>query len=120
MTKRIPEEVEAFARDNPRVDELSVQIATLLETGLAPDLATAYKLADMFMPATGAHTPEPKGAHTAKTIEHDEDEDEDLSAQTRKGSQSITGAPSVGSDPTRQQPSTSIKESLRRALARAG
>lgn len=44
----------------------------------------------------------------------------DLSAQTRKGSKSITGAPGDGSEPVARQPSSSIKEALKRAAAKAG
>lgn len=44
----------------------------------------------------------------------------DLSAQTEKGSKSITGAPTGGSEPAKRQASSSIKEALKRAAARAG
>jgi hypothetical protein len=44
----------------------------------------------------------------------------DLSAQTEKGSKSIKGAPGSGSEPAAQPRSSSIKEALKRAAARAG
>jgi uncharacterized protein YukE len=44
----------------------------------------------------------------------------DLSAQTAKGSKSVHGAPGSGSEPAAQPRSSSIKEALRRAAARAG
>ena len=43
-------EVEVFAENNPRFEELSGEIAKMLRTGYATDLADAYKKAEALNP----------------------------------------------------------------------
>lgn len=105
------QEVTKFAQDNPRFEELSEDIAFFMKSGRAKDLSEAYTLAERLNPAP-AKTSEQPAASFAPVI--------DLSAQTEKGQKSIAGSPNAGSDPVRRQPSSSIKESLKRAMAQAG
>lgn len=113
-------EIEAFAAQNPRFEELSEDIAFFLESKRAKDLSEAYDLAAKLNPAaepaksaTGSsatRAQEPSSARTAGDV-----------AQTDKGQKSITGAPSSGSDPvTPKRPSSSIREALKRAKMAAG
>lgn len=113
-------ELEAFAAQNPRFEELSEDIAFFLESKRAKDLAEAYSLADRLNPAaepaksatgpSAGRAQEPSAAQPKADV-----------AQTDKGQKSITGAPSSGSDPvTSKRPSSSIREALKRAKMAAG
>lgn len=88
--------------EHSRFEELADDIAFFITTKKASSLEEAYDMAARLNPAPVA-SPAP-----------------DLSAQTRKGEKSVSGAPSAGSDPVTRKPSTSIKDSLRRAAAQAG
>jgi len=101
--------VDEFANKNPRFEELADDIAFFIESGKTKDLAEAYKMAERLNPAPSAPAPAAPAALAA-----------DLEAQTRKGSKSVSGAPTLGSDPTTRKRSTSIRESLARAVAQAG
>lgn len=103
------QEVTKFAADHPRFEELSEDIAFFMKSGRAKDLSEAYTLAERLNPGS-APAVAPAAASSAAP---------DLSVQTEKGQKSIAGSPSPGSDPVRRAPSTSIKESLRRAMAQA-
>lgn len=98
----IMSEVETFAKDHPRFDELADEIANLLKTGYASDLADAYAKADRLnpgqQPAPVAPAPAPQ----------------------QRPARSVTGAPSAGSNPGTRQPSQSRTEALRRAFGAAG
>lgn len=104
-------EIEAFAAQNPRFEELSEDIAFFLESKRAKDLAEAYSLAERLNTGpSAARAHEPSAAQPKANV-----------AQTDKGQKSITGAPSSGSDPvTSQRPSSSIREALKRAKMAAG
>lgn len=94
-------QVEHFAADHPRFDELSGEIAQMLQTGYATDLEDAYTKAERLSPPP-APTPEPTPA---------------APAQTRQP-RSLTGAPSPGSDPTTNRtPSKNPREALTRAFS---
>lgn len=112
-TQTTHESVIKFAADHPRFDELSDDIAFFLKTR-TQDLAEAYNLAERLNPAPV------KPAAPAASTAPIELPKPDLAAQTAKGSKSIAGSPSAGSDPVTRQPSRNIKESLRRAMAQAG
>lgn len=103
----IGKEVEAFAAAHPRFEELHQDIAFFLKTR-TKDLSEAYQLAERLNPA-----PETASKPAASSAAPD------LSAQTEKGQKSINGSPSPGSSPAARPPSTSIKESLKRAMAQA-
>lgn len=110
--------VDDFASNNPRFEELADDIVFFIESGRTRDLAEAYQMADRLNPAPSALAPSAPGqfvtASTAPAAFA-----ADLEAQTRKGSKSVSGAPSLGSDPGTGKRSTSIRESLSRAMARA-
>lgn len=107
--KEIESALTQFAADKPDFDSLSEQIAKLLSTGMAESLPDAYSMAQRLNgSAPSAPTPAPNAPAP------------DLTAQTLKGSKSIAGAPSAGSDPVKRQPAPSVKEAIRRAYAKAG
>jgi hypothetical protein len=106
----IEAQVEKFKADNPRFEELAEDIATLLRKGMTKDLAEAYSMAERLKPAPAAAVQAAPQTRIAP----------DPLAQTQKGSKSITGAPSAGSDPATKRASTSIKDSLRRAMSQTG
>lgn len=106
-------EIEAFASDAAyvRFDELAADIAFFLETRVPGDLpprerlSQAYALAERLNPAPVAPTPPPAP---------------DLTAQTRKGQLSVTGAPSSGSNPSNRKPPSSPRDALDRAFSAVG
>jgi hypothetical protein len=108
------EQITAFASqpEHSRFEELADDITFFLTSGRTKDLAEAYRLAERLNPAPASAPANEPAAIPAPAP--------DLSAQTRKGSLSITGAPSPGSDPANRQPSPSIRDAIRRAAAQAG
>lgn len=103
-------EVQKFAQDNPRFEELADDIAFFMKSGRAKDLSEAYQMADRLNPAPKA--PDLTTAASSAPLV-------DLTAQTEKGQKSIAGSPDSGSNPTKRQPSKSIKDSVRNAFQRA-
>lgn len=114
ITKRdVQAQVEAFAKDKPRFDELSGTIAEMLQTGFAKDLQDAYDKAERLNPAQSpapaiepapmAETPAPPQAQTPK-----------------KASLTITGSPASGSNPGSRKPAGSIREALQTAFSQVG
>lgn len=113
-------QIETFKNDHPRFDELEEDITFFLTSGkveknLPPQerLQKAYELAERLNPGTSAPSPAP--AQTRAETSQD-----DAEVQTLKGSKSVSGAPSAGTTPSRGEPSSSIKDALKRAAARAG
>jgi hypothetical protein len=107
-------EINKFAADNPRFEELADDIAFFMKTGRAKDLPEAYALAERLNPAPAKATDlPPKVAETAADTP-------DLAEQIRKGSKSPSGDPSPGSEPAVRKPSKSNREALDRAFARLG
>ena len=96
-------------KDHPRLEELSDDVAFFIETKKAKNLDEAYDLACRLNPAP-----------VATSQAADQTATNDLAAQTRKGGKSISGAPTPGSDPVTKRASTSIKDSIRRAVAQTG
>lgn len=130
QTAATSKEVEAFASqpEYSRFYDLMEDIAFFLKSdkvdpGLPPidRLKAAYQLADRLNP-----DPNPKPATTtasaseAVAAKASDATSEALAAQTRKGGKSITGAPNAGEDVADREPSSSVKDSLRRAFAQAG
>lgn len=117
-------EIQQFAADKPRFDELSMEIAAQVRAGY--NLDEAYVRAERLNPLpaaplppaaaqTGAH---PTAAQTgnppaAQTGAHDP------MAQTR-GSLSVTGAPAAGSDPRNRGPSPTTRAALDKSWALLG
>lgn len=99
----LAEQINDFAEKNPRFDELSTEIARMLETGYASDLQDAYNKADKLNPAPQATPQEEPAPQPAP-------------AQTRQP-KSLTGAPSPGSNPASSRaPSKSPREALERVF----
>ncbi|WP_460990835.1 hypothetical protein, partial [Staphylococcus aureus] len=103
-------QVQEFAAKNPRFDELADDIGFFIQSGRTKDLAEAYSLAELINPAP-ASTPNPAPSPALVAAP---------AAQTGKGEKSISGAPTPGSDPVTRQPSSSIRDALKRAAAQAG
>lgn len=94
-------QVEQFAAQHPRFDELAEEIAQMLKTGYASDLGDAYEKAERLRPPPPAPQPEPTPVAVAQT----------------RAPRSLTGAPSPGSDPTTNRtPSKTPRDALRRAF----
>ena len=100
-------EVEAFAADHPRFEELSPHIAKLVKGGMAGDIAEAYDMAERIYPAPVTTPAAQTGTPTPP-------------AQTREASLSITGAPATGSNPANRKPPASAEEALKNAFAQIG
>lgn len=105
------QEVVAFAADHAHFDELSAVIAGhITNDGLSlPEaydraLTNAQEQARRLGFINQPHETPPAPAAV------------DLIAQTEKGQKSIAGAPSAGSAPASKKPSSSIKDSVRRAF----
>ena len=108
-------EIQQFASDKPRFDELSMEIAAQVRAGY--DLDEAYVRAERLNPLAAAPPP-PAAAQTgapaaAQTGAHDP------MAQTR-GSLSVTGAPAAGSDPRNRGPSPTTRAALDKSWALLG
>lgn len=130
QTAATSKEVEAFASqpEYARFYDIMGDIAFFLKSdkvdpGLLPmdRLKAAYQLADRLNP-----DPNPKPATTtapasdAVAAKASDATSEALAAQTRKGGKSITGAPNAGEDVADREPSSSVRDSIKRALAQAG
>lgn len=102
--------VQAFAKDHPRFDELASDIEFFLKSGRTRDLSEAYELAERLNPAPVSASPQPVNPAPVQPA-----------PLNPAGQKSISGAPSVGSNPTnRKPPATSSREALERARARVG
>lgn len=100
--KEIMAQVDAFAKDKPRFEELAPEIQRMLETGYASDLADAYEKAEKMNPSQLAAQAAPANpAHTRQP-------------------RSVTGAPNAGSNPGNRQPSKDPREAISRAFGQAG
>lgn len=120
-TDATTQSVTEFAAAHPRFDELAEDIAFFLKTRHPGDLAKAYEAADRLNPAPASSKPEPVPAPAASTAAPVIAKPTLVPASSSDaGTKSIAGAPSAGSDPVRKQPSSSIKEALIKARARAG
>ncbi len=115
--RKAPDLVAEFAASHERFDELTEVIATLLKTGTAKDLESAYELASVLKaPASNA------AQHSQPLIPA-----ESAPAQTQApalnpaGSKSVSGAPPGGVSPASRQPvSKSNNEAVKRAMAKLG
>jgi hypothetical protein len=98
-------QIDAFAAEKPRFDELADDIALFLQTGKAKGLQQAYELAERLNPA-----PQPVVAAKEPAP----------TPQPRKGSLSLTGAPSTGSNPASRKPPSTARDAIDNAFARIG
>ena len=102
-------DVQAFAADHPRFEELSPDIADLLRTGYAQDLPDAYDKAERLK--TAPVTASPPAAQTRAP---------DLAAQTRNASLSVSGAPASGTEPGSKKVPASARDAVASAFAELG
>jgi hypothetical protein len=104
----VSQQVQDFATEHPRFEELSEDIRWLLDTKGAKTLEQAYRKAELLnpIPAAAAHT----SAAATSTPE----------PRKPAGSLSIRGAPSSGSNPARASESLSTRDSVARAAATLG
>jgi hypothetical protein len=97
-------EINKFASENPRFDELADDIAFFMQSGRAKDLPEAYQLAERLNPAP-AKAADPAASSAAI----------DPPVHPDKGQKSINGAPSAGFTSraaARKGPAPSIDEAL--------
>lgn len=106
--RTVASQVSEFATANPRFNELSEDIAWLLKTGGARDLATAYRKAELMNPLPATAQTGASAASAASPA---------LAPQKPSGPVSIKGAPSSGSSPVRSTEIMSAREALLRAAA---
>lgn len=108
-------EINKFASDHPRFEELAEDIAFFMKSGRAKDLPEAYELAERLNPAPAGQaketTPAASSAAPPEPPVHPD-----------KGQKSINGAPSAGltSPATKKRSSKSLDEALDRAFGQAG
>lgn len=115
----IERQVSDFYDANPRaaLPEVENDMKFFLESKRANTLEEAFKLADRLHAAP---------VQASLPVEHpiavaSDAKVTDPDTQTVKGSKSIAGAPTAGSNPARKgKPSTSIRDSLARAMSQTG
>jgi hypothetical protein len=100
-------EIQHFAQDKPRFDELSMEIAAQVRAGYPLD--EAYVRAERLNPLPAAPPP-PAAAQNGAP---------DPVVQPR-GSLSVTGAPAAGSDPRNRGPSPTTRAALDKSWALLG
>jgi hypothetical protein len=106
-------EINKFAADNPRFEELADDIAFFMRSGRAKDLPEAYQLAERLNPAPAGQAKEIAAAASSAAPEPPVHPD--------KGQKSINGAPSAGSSPAaKKRESKSLDEALDRAFRQVG
>lgn len=108
-------EIERFKAGHPHFEAVRQKMARYMSQGLAENMEEAYNFA---VAAAGLAT----GAGAAKEKERPAREDRgNLEAQTRRGSLSVSGAPSSGSDPGRGgPPSATARDAVAKALDATG
>lgn len=118
MAAKAPDIVAEFAAKNERFEELSTVIATLLKTGVAHDLESAYELAAALKePASSAGQ---KSASSALTEAAASPAQAEIPLNPA-GQKSVSGAPTGGISPASKRPvPKSNLDALRAAQARVG
>ena len=118
MAAKVPDMIAEFAAKNERFDELSPVIATLLKTGVAHDLESAYELASALKePASSAGQQLASSAQTEATASPAQAE----IPLNPAGQKSVSGAPTGGISPASKRPvPKSNLDALRAAQARVG
>lgn len=106
-------EINKFAADNPRFEELADDIAFFMKSGRAKDLSEAYQLAERLNPDPNSQAkvdaPAASSAAPPPPVQPD------------KGLKSINGAPSTGSTPAaKKRVAKSLDDALDAAFGRTG
>lgn len=117
QNKTALQQIQEFSADKPRFDELSPDIAMLMQTGRAPNLQEAYDLAERLNPAPAPATA--PAAQPATTAAQTRDPLTDA-AHTRKGQLSVTGAPGDGSNPSTRKPPETARAAIDSAFSQVG
>jgi len=107
-------QIDEFSANNPRFDELSADMALLMQSGRASGLQEAYDLAGRLNPAPAAPSTE---TNTAAAQTRDKETE---TAQTRKGQLSVTGAPGDGSNPSTRKPPATARDAIDMAFDQVG
>lgn len=107
-------EINKFASDHPRFEELADDIAFFMKSGRAKDLPEAYDLAERLNPAPASAAKDTTPAASSAAPEP--------AVHPDKGQKSINGAPSAGltSPAAKKRTSKSLDEALDRAFGQAG
>lgn len=113
---KAPDIVAEFAAKNPRFEELSDVIATLIKTGTAKDLETAYELASVLRPATASPA---KAQEQVQASPAAETASPAPAIAKPAGQKSISGAPSSGATSGGKKRVLSASEALKAAMASA-
>jgi hypothetical protein len=116
--REIMTDVQKFAADNPRLDELSGPIKEMLESGFAKGATPLARLQDAYDKAVKLN-PAPVVADPAIEPAPVAAPQTPAPAQTRKASLSLTGSPS-GSNPGTRTPAGSTREALARSFSQVG
>jgi hypothetical protein len=111
---KVPEMVAEFATKNERFEELSDVIATLLKTGTAKDLESAYELATVLRPVAASSVATQVQASSAA-----EPASPAPVLPKPAGQKSISGAPSSGATSGGKKRILSPSEALKAAMAQA-
>jgi hypothetical protein len=107
-------EINKFASEHPRFEELAEDIAFFMKSGRAKDLPEAYDLAERLNPAPAGQAKETAPAASSAAPP-------EPPVHPDKGQKSINGAPSAGSSPAaKKRTSKSLDEALERAFGAAG
>lgn len=108
-------EINKFAADNPRFEELAEDISFFLKSGRAKDLPEAYQLAERLNPAPAGQAKDDPPAASSAALQ------DPPPVHPDKGQKSINGAPSPGSSPAaKKRVAKSLDESLDNAFRHAG
>jgi hypothetical protein len=106
-------EINKFASEHPRFEELADDIAFFMKSGRAQDLPQAYELAERLNPAQAGQATETTPAASSAVI--------DPPVHPDKGQKSINGAPSTGSTPAgKKRAALSLDDALTKAFGAVG
>lgn len=105
-------EINKFASEHPRFEELADDIAFFMKSGRAQDLPQAYELAERLNPAPVQAADTTQAASSAVI---------DPPVHPDKGQKSINGAPSAGSSPAgKKRAALSLDDALNKAFSATG
>lgn len=109
------DQLNTFAADKPRFEELSDTMAKLLDSGVVNDITEAYTAAEKLKPSADEMLkPSPQAP-----VEPAPADPAPEAAQTRKGALSL-GSRGTGSNPSARKKPITIEDSLEASFARVG
>jgi hypothetical protein len=113
-SEAILSQVEQFAASHPRFDELADDIQLLLDLKKAKSLEDAYRQAERLNPVGGGPAAPPAAKEPATPA------NDAPPPVNPRGQKQIAGSPATGIDPDRKDPSPTVRDAVKRAMARAG